>query len=474
MPNLPFIKQFPSFVALFCAFSVYACSSPEAENADLLLLNVQIIDIAGGEVSADQLIGIRADTIVFVDKMSNSEAYSGTTTIELNGKYVMPALWDNHVHFRGGEEMIAENKALLPLYLAHGITTVRDAGGDITASVLEWRDNILAGQLNGPMIFSSGPKLDGSEPAWDGSLKVVSEEDITAALDSLEAIGVDYVKMYDGNLTKEAFYGIIKAAKKRGLSSTGHMPMSANLLEAVDYGLDGSEHLYYVLKACSPKADSLDQLNLGYGMITPLIDTYDPVLADEVFDKLASAEVYITPTLYISSVLANVLDVDHQQDSLLQYMGPQIQESYQGRVEGAKRARASGNNMRDKTEKQFTSMVLPMYEAGVLLLAGSDGGAFNSYVYPGASLLGELQEMVKAGLSPQQALSTSLIHGPQFFGLEAFYGSIEKGKVADIIVLKNNPLEDIHHLNTLEITIAKGKHYDKATLQKLMDESSKQ
>lgn len=447
-----------------------SCRQPVKVDVDVLLLHAGIVAVSDGKTIPDQFVAIRKDTIVAVGSMGDHRRFSSAKTLDIKGKFVMPGLWDNHVHFRGGYSLIQENKNMLPLFLAHGITTVRDAGGDITPSVLQWRRAINKEPFYGPTIFTSGPKLDGTKPAWAGSLQVENETEISAALDSLQAMNVDYVKMYDGNLSAEAFYGIIQAAEKRGLKTTGHMPLSADILKAASYGLDGSEHLYYVLKACSPAADSLTSLGLGYGMVANLIHTYDTKLAATVFDTLAKRRVFVTPTLYIGKVLAEVLDTDHSQDSLLSYMGKGIQKTYEGRVEGAKKARSAGNSTRSQAEKKFKEMVKPMYEAGIPLLAGSDCGPYNSYVYPGASLLSELEALVQAGLTPQEALTTSVINGPKFFGLEKQYGQIEPGKMADILILDKNPLENIAHLNTLSILVVKGKILDKAKIWELLKE----
>src|SRR5699024_11437567 len=129
------------------------------------------------------------------------------------------------------------------------------------------------------------------------SLFWTSDGQIEIAVDALKLIGADYVKMYDGNLSKEAFYDIIKAAESRRLKTTGHMPLTADFMEAIDHGLDGSEHMYYPLTACSPIADSLRALNKGYGIVEQLIDSYDPELANEVFKKMSTENVYVTATL---------------------------------------------------------------------------------------------------------------------------------------------------------------------------------
>ncbi|GAA5042081.1 amidohydrolase [Marivirga lumbricoides] len=444
-------------LVLICIFS--SCQFQEKQTFDILITHAAIVDVKSGKIIPEQLIGISDDTIRLVADINQEANYTGKTIIDAKGKYVLPGLWDNHVHFRGGDSLISENRDMLPLFLKYGVTAVRDAGGDITPSVLQWQKEIAEGKLAGPSIFTSGPKLDGDQPAWPGSIMVTDSADVKAALDSLEVLGVDYVKMYDGNLTKEMFYSIIKAAEERGLKTTGHMPLSANILEAAELGLDGSEHLYYVLKACSPKEDSLTQLNMGYGMMSEILQTYDTDLAKQVFNQLAKENVYITPTLYIGKVLANILETDHQNDSLLSLIGKGIQHTYQRRIEGAKRAKNSGSTMRQEMEKKSTEIIVPMVEAGIQLLAGSDCGPYNSYVYPGAALHGELRELVAAGLSPQQALQASILNGPAFFGLEDYYGTVDEGKVADLIILEMNPLEDIEFSDAIWMVIHKGKTY---------------
>lgn len=455
------------FAAFIGIFLCSACNS-QKETADILILNATVLDIETGEESPGKLIAISGDTITAVTDMDSRENYEANQILDVQNSFVMPALWDMHVHFRGGDSLVEENKNLLPLFLAYGVTTVRDAGGDITPSVLDWREEIRNGSLNGPAIFTSGPKLDGPEPAWAGSIEVAMREDIPAALDSLDRLDVDFVKVYDGSLSADVFYGIIAAAEERGYKTTGHMPMSADLLKAVDLGLDGSEHLYYVLKSCSPKADSLTKVNPTYGMMNEIIDTYDPQLAKQVFQKLQEKKVYITPTLHIGKTLSEMLDVDHSKDTLLSYMGSGIQETYRGRIEGAKRARAAGSTMREKMEQISNKMIKPMYDEGVPLLAGSDCGAFNSYVYPGGSLQNELERLVAAGLNPNEALKTSVLNGPAFFGLEDYYGNIEEGKVADILILEKNPIQEIQNLRELRAVVSKGRLYEKNELQQMM------
>jgi len=444
-----------------------SCFAPK--KADLILTNASIIDVKNGKVIPHQLIAITGNRIIATDDISNLGDYSSEQIISVDGKFVMPGLWDNHTHFRGGEEMIEENKNLLPLFLSFGVTTVRDAGGDITPALQHWKQLIKDGKLAGPTIFTPGPKLDGSRPAWEGSISVTNKEDAKAALDSLESIKVDFVKMYDGNLTKEAFYQIIEEAEQRGLQTTGHMPLSADLMKAVELGLDGTEHLYYPLKEGSPLADSLTEAGAGYGMITPLMNSYDEELANKAYRKLAENDFYVTPTLHVGKTLAELLIVDHTKDTLLNYISPKVTETYQRRLNSAKRGGENYTKARAQWVTHFGSMVKPMYDAGIHVLAGSDSGPFNSFTYPGESIHKELELFVKAGLTSQEALITSVINGPKFFGLENNYGSVESGKIADLVILDENPLVDITNTTSISSVITKGIWYSSSELDNLMN-----
>ncbi len=205
------------------AIGLGACNSKPNIKVDTLIANINIVDVVSGDIINNQNIGLRNDSIIFI--MGNSDLFDveSTNIYDKRGKYAIPGLWDMHVHFRGGTSLIEENKNLLPLYTAFGISGVRDAGGDLTSSVLEWRKQIRSGEMIGPDIFTSGPKIDGPNGTWAGSIPVVTDADVMHALDTLEAIGSDYVKIYDSRISKEAYLKIIKEATKRGTTTSGHI-----------------------------------------------------------------------------------------------------------------------------------------------------------------------------------------------------------------------------------------------------------
>jgi imidazolonepropionase-like amidohydrolase len=147
-------------------------SQPSTKKFTLVITNLNIVDVTTGKIARNQLLAISGDTIKAVDDTKMVARYKADRYFDAMGKYAMPGLWDMHVHFRGGDSLIEANKALLPLFLANGITTVRECGGDMTPSVMTWREQTTLGQLAGPRIFTSGPKLDGPGAVWAGSLPV--------------------------------------------------------------------------------------------------------------------------------------------------------------------------------------------------------------------------------------------------------------------------------------------------------------
>ena len=444
---------------------------------DLVISQVNVVDVATGQLLRDQTVAVAGGKIVRLGPAGTAR-YAARQTLDGRGHYLLPGLWDMHVHFRGGDSLAAANKKSLALYLAHGVTTVRDAGGDLTPRIFEWRREEEAGRLAGPRIFTSGPKIDGPGATWPGSLEVVTPAQVSRALDSLQKLRVDYVKIYDSKISGEAYLSTIEQAEKRGLKTTGHMPYSVKLSEAVERGLDATEHLYYVFKACSGKEDSLTALvraSLGtpkplglFAMLPAVYDTYSPAAAQRIFRLMASHHTAAVPTLAIGRTLAELPENDHAHDTLRAYIDPKIQATYTRRLASARQQSPAARAFTHKLEAKFQTLVPQMQAAGVTILAGSDSGAFNSFVYPGASLQDELLELVQAGLTPAQALRAATLSGAQFMGVASRTGSIAEGKDADLVLLTANPLVDIRHTRRIAAVIARGKVYSATALAAML------
>ncbi len=444
---------------------------------DVVINHVTVVDVATGQLAPNRVVAISRGKIVKVAP-ADKDSYAAKQYVNGNGRYLIPGLWDMHVHFRGGDSLVAANKKTLTLFLAHGITTVRDAGGDLTPSVLQWRREMDAGLFPGPRIFTSGPKIDGPGAYWPGSLEVETPAQISKALDSLQRLKVDYVKIYDSKISRAAYLNTIAQAQRRGLKTTGHMPYSVTLGEAIKKGLDATEHLYYVFKACSGKEDSLTTLvrnslatskPLGLFALLPAVyDTYSPAAAARTFALMARHHTAVVPTLCIQKTLAELPENDHTQDTLRAYIDPRIQATYARRLASARQQSPTDRAFGQKLNAKFTSLVPQMQAAGVAVLAGSDSGAFNSFVYPGASLQEEVLLLVQAGLTPLQALQAATINGARFMGVADRTAAIAPGQDADLVLLTANPLEDIANIRKIDAVVSRGKAYPAPALANML------
>ncbi|RXG30430.1 imidazolonepropionase-like amidohydrolase [Leeuwenhoekiella palythoae] len=452
-----------------------SCGNPPPQ-FDIAIHNVNIINLQNGKVAQDQSVFIAGDTIHSIVNSRDLMTSAAKQQIDGSGKYLMTGLWDNHVHFRGGADLIEENKDLLKLFIANGITTVRDAGGDLTTAVQKWQKEIAANTLVGPTIYTSGPKIDGPGATWAGSLEVENDQDIEQALDSLQELNVDFVKIYDSNISGENYLKVISEAEKRNMITSGHMPYSVTVDETTSAGIDAIEHLYYVLKGCSSDELAITEAvkNNEAGFWTSLdrvMQTYSDSVATQTFNKLKERNVFVVPTLHIGHTLSYLDEVDHTQDEYLNYIGNGIQKTYAGRINSAKNASPEFVVMRKNLDSAFVKLAGTLADNGVGLLAGSDSGAFNSYTYPGISLHKELQALVDAGLSPLEALQTSSQNGAVF--LKKQLPQINAGAQADLLLLNANPLKNIENTQDIFMVVKNGKTFDSNQLSELLNSTVK-
>jgi imidazolonepropionase-like amidohydrolase len=442
---------------LLISIVLSSCKKEDQITYDLVIENGNIIDIVTGAIEK-QTIYINDGRIVKLSNPDNSKAFKSEIVLDGTDKFILPGFWDNHVHFRGGDSLIQANKDFLKLFIMNGITTVRDAGGDLTSSVMEWKQQLESKELVGPTIFSAGPKIDGKNATWAGSLVVETEDDIIVVLDSLEALKVDFVKLYDSRISGDMYLKTIQEATKRGLLTSGHMPFTVELDEALDSGIGAIEHLYYILKGCSSDENAITEAikNAEYGFwasMEKLVATYQDSTAEKTFSSLKEHNAYVVPTLHIGNVLSYLDEVNHEDDAYLKLMHPGLIKTYEGRISSSLNSSEEARQNRKDLNAFFQTLAKSLSDANVNLLAGSDSGAFNSYAYPGISLHGELEAMANAGISNLKALQNSAYNGAHFLKKESDYGTIEVGKISDLVMLNSNPLEDIKSTRDINFVI---------------------
>ncbi len=444
------------------------------QKIDLVISNPAIINIDNGSITRHRDILISGNKIAGI--VPHREKYSsGITVVDASNKYVIPGLWDMHMHFGGGDSLAEENKALLPLFLANGITAVRDAAADISPYVLQWRTQVAAGSLQGPTIFTSGPKLEGIKSIWAGDLEVGSVDGMKKAMDSLQGLKVDFIKITDNTILPEVYLAAVKEARKRRIPVSGHIPYVLTMQQVADAGLSSVEHMGYVLKA-GAKNEAAIARQLAAGSITgrdvmPLVlQHFDTAYAIGIYKMMAAKGVAVVPTLSISRTTGYLDQEDHWKDEYLKYLGQGLKNTYWWRVKRAAADTKEAIALRHTIFEKSAGLLPLLHRAGVTIIAGTDAGYLNSFDYPGQSLHTELALMVQYGLTPLQALQASIINGPGYFQLKEQYGKIAKGFYADLLLLEANPLEDITHTQRINSVIAKGHYMSRAMLDTLLKE----
>ncbi|WP_339865524.1 amidohydrolase family protein [uncultured Algoriphagus sp.] len=456
---------------LLAGLIISGCQSKT--NVDLVIKNATILNIEAGSQIENRFVFIAADSIVEVGDESLMEKYSALEDVDAAGRFLMPGLWDNHVHF-GGAEYIDENEQLLPLYLAFGVTTVRDAAGDISLEVLKWRDEINNGQRIGPKILTSGPKLEGIESIWPGDLEVGTEEELDAALDSLDKLNIDFVKITDNTLKPALFLKAVEKATARGYSVSGHIPAALTLGQVSKAGQKTVEHLSYMMRATTPLEAEISNGRAsgklsGSEAAALQADTYSDSVAFANFQQLAKQGTGVVPTILISYNIAYLDENDFTSDTILNYLGPKLKESYQWRIEKMAGESPEVTQSRKENFKKVSSLLPMIQKSGMKIIAGTDAGYLNTYDFPGLAIHLELQKFVEFGLTPQEALVASVINGPGYFGITD-YETVEAGKKANLILLNKNPLEDISATLSIQDVIKDGKVYTREKLDTMLNQ----
>lgn len=462
-----------SALALALALALASGALRAAEHVDLLVRDATVIDVVDGKRHPHQVIAVRDARIVAIVDDARAKRFDATQTVDASGKFAIPGLWDMHVHFGGGDALIEENRNLLPLYVAHGITAVRDCAGDLSPSVFEWRAATAAGTLLGPRIFTSGPKIEGYKSIWPGDIEIGTVAELNAALDKLQGWNVDFVKITDNTLSPELFMAAVKEAGRRGLKTSAHVPYPITIDEVSAAGLSSVEHIDYAFKAGSPKEKPLGEA-IARGEInsrdawTQWNATFDPKLATATYKHMARRGTAITPTLNGSQVVAYLDQNDHRHDDYLKYIGPGLQATYTWRVERAAKDDTAAIAARHLRFERNASVLPLLQAAGVTILAGTDAGFLNSYNYPGIGLHDELGLLVKYGLTPLQALQAATINGARFLGHDDSNGTLAAGKAADLVLLDADPLLDIAATRRIDTVVMKGRAYDRGQLDAML------
>lgn len=461
---------FPS--VLVCSL-LLGQSSPQGPQKALALTHVTVIDVTGGPALPDRTVVITGNRISSIGASSKVSAPKDAKVIDASGKFLIPGLWDMHVHWY--------ERDYYSLFLANGVTGIRMMWGFPDHHQL--RKEIGAGRFLGPRMVIASTIIDGPTPYWPGSTSVHNSAEAREAVDKEKEQGADFIKVYS-LLPRDSYFAIADEAKKLGIPFAGHVPEAVSAEEASDAGQRTMEHLIGVLPACASRekefleaaqGDLGDIIASGKPSFTgprqralrdAMLSSYDSEKASQLFARFKKNGTWQCPTLTVLRSLAYRDQASFRDDPRLKYMPRSVRASWTGDTTSIQ-GRSPEDYAYSKREfAKDLELLGAMNRAGVEIIAGTD--VLNPFCFPGFSLHDELEMYVKAGLSPMEALRTATANPARFLGREKDLGTVETGKLADLVVLDANPLENINNIRKISALVHDGNYYPRETLDGML------
>jgi hypothetical protein len=469
-----------SLAGIIAIGTVFLSSADAAAQfaAELAIANVNVIDVRVGVVLPDRTVLISGDRVTAVTSADQVRLIPGTTVIDAAGAFIIPGLWDMHAHLRGnGTPPWLTADWLMPLFLAHGVTGVRDMTSDCDgpaqgpvclSQMLEWREGVESGALLGPRLVAlSSFQIN---PPWS---YVLSEEEARRVVQALAGMGVPNLKIYD-RLAPEALAWIADEAAKLGLGVWGHVPLRMRAREASQAGLRSIEHARDFLFDCFPGSEEFrsnaTSSSAPVHLMRRMVDEHDGDACAAVFAELAANGTWYVPTHVTRRRDAFAGHAKFREDPRSRFIPPDMQADF---VRYLERIVAADSAARGATYMDFYLKGLAItgaaHRAGIPIMVGSD--APDPFVFPGSAVHDEMAELVAAGLSPIEALRAATWNGAVFLNVTDSYGTVEPGKRADLVLLDANPLDDIANTRRIRALVFGGRYLDRNALDELLDQA---
>lgn len=433
---------------------------------ELLIHNVNVINVKDGSTLRNVNVQIKDGRIEAITK----KRISAKEVIDGKGKYLIPGLWDMHGHTWNSAQFF-------PLLIANGVTGIRDMFMNID-SIKTWRKQISEKKKIGPVIYAAGPIVDGPKPIWRGSIAAESVNLVPAIIDSLQnKLKVDFIKVYS-SLPRDVYFKVAEVCKNQNIPFEGHLPNEISILEAARAGQRSLEHLYGFIPESSDSAFYLGKVLKGEYKDERLLNdrtarlefqlrTFNPLKLSVLIDSLSKYDTWICPTLIVNKNIGYLNDSVLRKDERMKYMSPSLRAMWNPSNDF--RFKTAGDNYFRLYRELFSlqlMLVKQLHENGIKLLAGTDYP--NPYCFPGFSLHDELELLVIAGLTPLEALQTATLNPAQYFGITDDYGSVEVGKIANLILLNDDPLKVITNTKSIEAVIVNRSFLKRQDLNKLL------
>ena len=429
-----------------------------------------------GAIISNQDVAIVANTIASISPHGSN--LKGKTIVDGKDKYLIPGLWDMHEHMMRNKWYMSQ----MPLLRANGITGFREMWGDleIANSV---RSQIKKDILPHFRFTASGHILDGKTPFWGGSIPVATEEKAIQIVDSLVREKADFIKVYSF-LAPHVFHAIADRCKEKNISFAGHVPHRVWLTDASEAGMASMEHLYgFLIEACSDrdsamtltrqsaiafeKGDKEERKKINRLFYSLVLENFSEVRLRSIAQTLKKNNTHIVPTLVTLRGEYFTNDTSFTKDPRLKYMSKETLDYW---------AETKENDMKENTESDWENkrkrwqieqqIMRILISEQVPIMAGTD--ADNPYAFPGFSLHDELALYVECGMTPLEALRSATIVPIEYLKMTDSLGAIKKGKLADLVLLEGNPLENIRNTRKINAVIANGKLYGREYIESVL------
>jgi hypothetical protein len=436
-----------------------------AQPSSIAFTNVSVVDVVAGQTRTAQTVVVTGRTIVAVGPMGSVQIPGNARVIRGEGKYLIPGLWDAHVHWY--------ERSLLPLFIANGVTGVRIMWGFPLHR--EWARDADAGTLVGPRIHMAGAIIDGPRPAWSASTAVRNEAEARQAVRDTKALGANFVKVYS-LLPRDLYLAIADESRKQGIPFAGHVPNAVSVRDASGAGQRSVEHLTGIALAASGREDELRRQLVEGGdtfnrsqFDRAVYESFDPVKAAALFAHFRRNGTWQSPTLIVLRNTSNLDNASLASDPNLKYMPASVKRQWASRDDPRLRNQTPDTAAFKRTFARQQELVREMNRAGVQIVAGTD--TINPYCFPGFSLHDELVLLVEAGLSQMEALQAATINAARLVGRDKELGTVAPGQLADLVLLDADPIRNIRNTQRINSVMSNGQLWDRPAVDRLLREA---
>jgi imidazolonepropionase-like amidohydrolase len=469
-------SDMPAFFAKFTAargvarFLLLLAGTAAAQAASLpsrqavAITDATVIDVERGRTTGPRTVLIDAGRIVSITAAGDARIPAGAQRLDGRGRFLIPGLVDMHVHLFNLYSHRPPNDWSFPLYVANGVTSVREMRADAASIVLvrRWREALDDGELVAPRILAAGIAVDGKSP-----------EDAARQVDAAADAGADFIQVFS-ELQEANWRAILYAAHKRWLSVVGHVPAGVALLSAAAAGQRSNEHLMQAYEACSSVEAQLLEARRGLAgdalearrdeQEAQALDAFDRETCRRVAKALAATGQAQVPTL----VLANE-DAMHEggapsADPRWRFLRPDERARSERFLAGYTAHDAAQAKQRWPVARAIVSA---MHRAGVPIMAGTDSPMPG--VYPGFALHEELAKLVESGLTPLEALRSATFAPARFLGIAGMSGTVAVGMRADLVLLDADPTKDIRNTRRINAVLLDGRLLRRDALDALLE-----